>query len=469
MLASGCATQDRLPPSGIEVPAQWAEAAGAPAAAPEADWWTRFESAEVNALIAGALQHNNDLAVAAEQVRQAELQMRIAGASLYPAIDLEAASASRRTHDAGAEAITGEASSAAVSASYEVDLWGRVAADVAAGRAAFAASEYDRDALAIAVTAGVADAYFQVLAVRARLAIAQDNLAIAERVLTVVEARARHGSASQLDVTRQRATMLEQQAALLPLRLLERQTLAALALLAGRVPQAFAVADADLYAIAVPEVAAGVPTDVLTRRPDIAAAEARLVAAHADVAAARAALLPSLRLTGSGGVASADLLSLADPTRSSAITLSLLHKVFDAGRLRNEIELAASRERGVLEDYRRTVLAALAEVDTALSATARNRVREQLQVSIRDQAAAALRLAGVRYKEGSEDLLAVLDAQRSLFQAQDQRVQLRLLRLQAALNLIKALGGGWQRPLESLGTPSAHASASQDGARDIRQ
>lgn len=471
LLAHGCATPDAPLSAAIDLPAQWQESSTSNASPLAADWWQSFGSAELSTLIARALRHNNDLAVAAEQVRQAELQMRIAGASLYPAVDIEAASSHRHTRSDTGAAVSGDISSAGLSASYEIDLWGRIAAQVASGRAAFAASGYDRDALAISVTAGVADAYFQVLTVRERLAIARDNLAIAERVLDVVEARARHGSASQLDLTRQRATVLEQQAVLLPLQLLEQQTLAALAVLTGSVPQAFAITDTDLYRIGVPDVGVGLPADLLTRRPDIAAGEARLASAHADLAAARAALLPSIRLTGSGGMSSAALLSLADPTRSSAVTLSLLQNVFDAGRLRGDVELAASRERAVLEEYRRTVLAALAEVDTALSATVRNSARERLQERIRDEAAAALRLAELRYKEGSDDLLAVLDAQRSLFQAQDQRVQLRLLRLQSTLALFKALGGGWQQSGDrALAKPqSSSSAASQETAYDIRQ
>jgi multidrug efflux system outer membrane protein len=181
------------------------------------------------------------------------------------------------------------------------------------------------------------------------------------------------------------------------------------------------------------------------RRPDLAAAEAQLVASNADLSAARAALLPSIQLTGSAGVASGALLSvLGGPATSVALAASILQPIFDAGRLKGQVTIAESRERELAQTYRKAILNAFADVEKALVAANRLSQREVLQSQVEERAREALRLAEVRYREGADDLLSVLDAQRTLFDAQDQLAQMRLDRLEAAVALYKALGGGWQ-------------------------
>jgi multidrug efflux system outer membrane protein len=257
----------------------------------------------------------------------------------------------------------------------------------------------------------------------------------------------RNGAASELDRARQQAAVLAQRAAILPLELQERQTLFALAILLGRAPQGFDTAASAVTALAVPRVAPGLPAQLLVRRPDLASAEAQLAAANASVAAARAALLPSIGLTGSAGLASDVLLNfLNGPTATLAIGASLLQPIFEGGRLRAQVDVAASRERELVENYRKAVLAALADVESALAAGGRTAAQELLQEKIVEQARAALRLAEIRYREGADDLLTTLDAQRTLFQAEDQLAQIRLARLQASVGLFKALGGAWKMP-----------------------
>ena len=239
--------------------------------------------------------------------------------------------------------------------------------------------------------------------------------------------------------------MLSQRAALLPLEQQERQTLAALAILIGRVPEGFDVKATGVADLAVPAINAGLPAELLVRRPDLASAEAQLTGANADLAAARAAMLPSIQLTGSAGTASAALLSFASGGASSTIglALSLLQPIFDGGRLRGQMSIAESRERELVENYRKAILAAFKDVEDALVAASRQAQQETLQQQVQAQAREALRLAEIRYREGADDLLTVLDAQRTLFNAQDQLAQIRLNRLEAAVSLYKALGGGW--------------------------
>jgi NodT family efflux transporter outer membrane factor (OMF) lipoprotein len=408
-----------------------------------ADWWHAFSSAELQALVAEALGASPDLAIALERVRQAEAQVRVAGASLFPSLNLGYGTSSQ-TQRAEGRREANESSSAALSASYEVDVWGRNAAEVRGAQASAAASRFDFGAARLTLIAGVADAYFEVLSLRGRLAVARENLAIAERVLALVQARARNGAVSPLDVARQEAAVLSQRSALLPLEQLERQTLAALAVLVGRLPEGFELQTRSLAELAVPVVDPGLPAELLVRRPDLAAAEAALVAANADLSAARAALLPSIQLTGSAGVASGALLAvLSGPTASAAIAASVLQPIFDGGRLKGQVSIAESREREFAQGYRKAILAAFADVEQALAAGSRLAQREALQTQVQARAQEALRLAEVRYREGADDLLSVLDAQRTLFDAQDQLAQIRLDRLSAAVALYKALGGGW--------------------------
>jgi len=229
-----------------------------------------------------------------------------------------------------------------------------------------------------------------------------------------------------------------------PLELQERQTLYALAILVGKPPEGFAASGASLGALVVPQVRPGLPADLLVRRPDLASAEAQLAAASANVAAARAALLPGISLTGSAGLASNVLVNfLHAPTAALALGGSLLQPIFDGGRLRAQVDVASSRERELVENYRKSIYAALADVEGALASASRTADQETLQAQVVEQARIALRLAEIRYREGADDLLAVLDAQRTLFQAEDQLAQLRLARLQTSIGLYKALGGGW--------------------------
>ena len=444
-LLAACATPGEPTRVEVALPAQWSETSAGQAMV-QRDWWRSFQSDELVRLVDQALAGSPDLAIAAERVRQAEIAVRSAGASLFPSLSLGGSTGARRSDPGPGEGATNsESSGVSLGVSYEIDLWGRLAAGVRGAEASLAGSRHDLDAARLSLTTAVADAYFQVIALRVRLGIARDNLALAERLLAIVEVRYRNGAASALDLSRQRSTVLAQRAALLPLQVQERQTLSALAILLGRVPQGFDVQAAALEPLAVPDVGAGLPSELLTRRPDLASAEAQLAAADADVDAARAALLPSIQLSGSAGLASAALLSLANPGTTLAVTASIAQSLFDGGRLRGQVELTESQRRQLVETYRKAVITALKEVEDALGNAARGRDQEQAQLAIRDEARRALSLAELRYREGADELATLLDAQRTLFSAQDQLAQVRLSRLTASLDLFKALGGGWQR------------------------
>jgi NodT family efflux transporter outer membrane factor (OMF) lipoprotein len=444
---SGCAIVSPQIEPQVPVAGAWNESAPADAAAVTPMWWTSFSSPELASLVAEALAGSPDLAIATERVNQAEAQVRIAGASLFPQLSLGGDASGRRSGGTSAKtiAVTDSAANIGLTASYELDLWGKNRDGVRAAQSSAAASRFDRDTAQLTLVSGVAASYFDVLALRTRLAIARENLDTAQKVLDLVSARARNGAASALDVARQEGTVSSQKAALLPLEQQERQTLAALAVLVGRPPEGFDVKATGITDLAVPSIDPGLPSTLLVRRPDLASAEAQLAAANADVAAARAAMLPTITLTGTAGLATAALTSVSTmgATAAASIAASLLQPIFDGGRLRGQKAVAESKERELVETYRKAILSSFADVEQSLAATSRLGQQEQLQGDVQTQAREALRLAEIRYRGGADDLLTVLDAQRTLFTAQDALAQIQLNRLQAAVTLYKALGGGW--------------------------
>jgi multidrug efflux system outer membrane protein len=440
-----CATVGGPPPATQAMPPVWTESGAADAVVLTRDWWNGFGSAELTALVDAAVVENPDLAIATERVRQAEAQVKIAGATLFPALNLGAATALRETHVQGGSWTRENSSLAALTATYELDLWGGNAAGVRSAESTLDATRFDRETVRLTLVAGVASGCFQVLSLRGRIATGREDLVIAERVLKVVEARTRYGAASPLDLARQREAVLTLRAAIPPLELQEAQTLYALATLTGKSPEGFRIAGSTVTGLNVPRAGPGLPADLLVRRPDLASAEARLAAADADIAVARAALLPNISLTGSAGLASNLLINfLHAPTAALGLGAALLQPIFDGGRLRAQVDVATSTERELVEAYRKAILAALADVEGALAAGSRTADQETLQAQVVAQARLALRLSEIRYREGVDDLLVLLDTQRTLFQALDQLAQIRLSRLQASVSLFKALGGGWE-------------------------
>ena len=409
-----------------------------------AHWWQSFASPQLTDLIHTAMLNNPDLNIASERVRQAELQMKMAGATLFPSFNISGGAGGSRTRGDGESWQQGESSRLALGVSYEVDLWGRASANLGAARAGFEGSRYDQSAAQLSISAAVASSWFQWLALQQRISTAEENIRIAERVQHIVEVRHRNGVATAADLARQQTNLLSQQGALLPLQLQARQTQAALTLLVGEAPQTLALQAEFLTDLALPSIAAGVPTDIISRRPDLASAEAQLQAADANVAAARAALLPGVQLSASAARSSNALLSLTNPVDSASWGLSLVQSLFDGGRLRNQVKLSESQRITLVEQYRKAIYTALIEVDDALDRREVTALQEQHQEQIIVQAERTLRLTELRYREGSDDLISLLEAQRSVFQARDQQVQQRLGRLNAAVDLYKALGGGWK-------------------------
>lgn len=447
LVLQACATTEPARGPVVEMPAAWSPAMP-PAEALQLTtaWWQSFGSQPLERLIEEAQAGSPDLRIAIERMRQADIALQQAGVSRLPSVNGSVGASTGRTEGPDAASTSRESSSASLSISYEVDLWGRIAAGVRAGEASFQASQYDWKTARLALLTGVANNYFLWLNTAERLRIARENLAIAERVLAIVEARQRNGVATALEVSQQRTTVLSQRTALLPIELQQRQTASALALLLGRVPQGYAPEAGEFTQLRVPEMSPGLPSSLLTRRPDLASAESQLAAADANVEAARKALLPSLSLSASGSLGTSALMSLADPTRSVSLGISLAQSIFDGGRQRLQIRSTESQRVVLIENYGKAIRTALKEVDDGLGNVDRSQRQEALQREVVAQARRSLQLAELRYREGSGDLLSVLDAQRTLFTALDALATQSLSRLTAALDMYKALGGDWAGP-----------------------
>jgi NodT family efflux transporter outer membrane factor (OMF) lipoprotein len=449
LLPSACAIIEPSSLPEMTLPEEWSEPLPVAAAEIESpgvdpEWWKHFASAELNRLIEIALKDNPDLSISAERIRQAEIALRLAGAARLPGINSSAGTSESRSTPDGESTTRRESSSLGLSMNYEIDLWGRIAANVAASEASLASTRFTHDAARLSLIASVSGVYFETLAADERLRIGKENLALAERILAIVEARHRHGIATSLEVSQQRTTVLSQRAALIPLDVQARQLRSALALLLGQMPQGMALADETLADLKIPRVVPEMPAALLTRRPDIAAAEATLAASDANVAAARAALFPSVSLSMSGSLGSSVLLDLSDPTRSFSTSLSLAQSLFDGGRLRLQTESARSQRAVQIINYAQIVRTALKEVDDSLGNVEKATRQESAQEAVLEQASRSLHLAELRYREGANELMSVLEAQRTVFSAREQLVSLRLSRLQAAVTLCKALGGGWR-------------------------
>jgi outer membrane protein, multidrug efflux system len=261
----------------------------------------------------------------------------------------------------------------------------------------------------------------------------------------VVDARAQSGATSALEVAQQRTVVAQQRAALPPLEQAIRQTENNLAVLLGQTPERVAVSPGSLDGLVVPAVAAGLPSELLTRRPDIQNAEAQLVGANADIKAARAAFFPSISLTGAYGYQSAALFSMfTGPGLFYSLAAGLTAPIFSGGTLEGQLELNKARYEELLQNYRKSIVSAFTDVENSLTITQQTAEQQRLQEDAVEQARIAFELADARYRAGAVDLLTVLDSQRTLFSARDQLAQVKSARLQGVVSLYRALGGGWR-------------------------
>lgn len=429
--------------------------AGAQVAAwPSTDWWKGFRSPELDALIAAAQAGSPDIAAAAARVRQADAQLRVSGAALLPSVtgsgkETWQHSALSGRSNSGALIKSGRyvesrTYTVAPSVSYEFDVWGKLAATRDNAFATALASRFDQRTVALTAVTSVASTWFQALALQDRLDVSARNLADAEAVLAAIRGRLSAGTASLLDVSQQEALVAGIRAQVPGLRSQLAQQLNGLGILVGKPPSTITARPGTLNRLALPEVTPGLPSEVLARRPDVAAAEANLRAANANIRVARANFYPAVQLTGSGGWQNLALETLFGPgSVFASVTASVTQTIFDNGQLSAQFDFAQAKYDELLADYRKAVLQAFTDVENQVVAYQQATEQEQLERNAVEVAQRAADIARAQLLAGTSDIVTALQAQTTLFNDLDALAQVRLARFQALLGLYKALGGGW--------------------------
>lgn len=459
IVLAGCAAPELHAPD-IEVPSGYKEAAfdaakwktAQPAEAqPRGEWWKAFKDETLNRLVADATQANQDLAAAAARVKQARSIARIAGADRAPQVGVQVGGQRGRASNIaaglpqGAQGTTATTWQARLTASYEVDLFGRVANNVSAAQADAATSEASLRSVLLALQGDVAQTYFRLRAADAELAFLNETVRLREENVRINQRRYDLGDLGELDLQRSKTELSTTRSEAIAVERQRAQLEHGLAVLLGKPAAAFGLQDNPLLtSTSLPAIPPGLPSALLERRPDIAAAQRAMIAANARIGVAKSARFPALLLTAAGGGESeglADVFKWSSRTWMVGALMSL--PLIDGGRNRANI----ARSEAVLEEsvarYRQSVLSAFAEVEDNLVGL---RTLDGQAQAIGDAVASARRgaeLAQKLYDAGRTSYLDVLDAQRNLLVVERSAVQLRGSRATGTVALIRSLGGGW--------------------------
>lgn len=441
----GCAVGPDYERPEIDTPEDYREQIDQGATFANASWWNVFQDAELNRLITIALDESKDLAIAAARVEEARARAGFVRGDFYPQIGVNASgqrgnSAEIFIPDSGIQnnyALTADLA-------WEIDLFGRIRRSSEAARADLLASEYVRRTVYVALIADVANTYFLVRDLDARLQIATRTLATRRDSTNLIRARFEKGVTPMLDVNQ--AEIQEAEAAA-DLAAFERALIQAenlLSILLGRNPGNITRGDELTDQIFPPAVPAGLPSELLQRRPDVLAAEQQLAAQVARIGVAQALRFPQLSLTGTAGLASNDLSELIDSDASIwNLGANLLQPLFTGGKNKQRVEIEKARAEQLLRQYELTVLQSFREVEDALVAIRTYRDEGMAREMQTRAATNAAMLSRARYNGGVTSFLEVLDTERSLFQAELATSEVRRSRLEAVVSLYKALGGGW--------------------------
>lgn len=433
------------------LPAAFPDAANA-AARPDtlaADWWTLFRDPTLNDLVQSALANNTDVRRAIARIEETDANLRAAGAAFLPEVDVSSSATRSAVSTRTAVPIPGTVPTVrndlrlGLSSSFELDFWGRLRRGVEAARAQALSSRYAKDVVMLSLASLTTQAYFVLRSLDAQIATTRATLASREESLSLVRRRADAGLASDLELSQ--ATGARADAATQLSELTRQRALAAhqLATLTGKLD--LELAAGDLRALPQPALPpAGLPSALIERRPDIRQAEQDLIAANAKIGVARAAMLPTISLTGSFGAQSAALGSLFEgPARIWSIGPTLTAPLFDAGKYAALARAEQARATQTVENYRKSIETAFREVADALTNVRQLAASEtDMQTSI-TAARESLRLANLRYDAGYAGYLEVLDAQRTLNLTELALVRNRQALLSADVDLMRALGGGW--------------------------
>jgi NodT family efflux transporter outer membrane factor (OMF) lipoprotein len=440
-MLTGCILDSPRPPL-TGIPTGYGAGQG-DSAPPALDWWRGFNSAELTGFIEEAQTANFNIGAAIARIIQADALAKIAGAPLLPGLQFDGTATRLRPPGGPVR----ENYRAWLTASYEIDFWGKNRAALIAAQESAAATRFAKEVVVLSTVVAVGTAYLQVLVSQDRIRIARQNLAASTRVLDLIKQRFAAGTASQLDIAQQESVVATVRANIPLFDQTLRQNIAILAVLIGRPPVEVRVKGGSLYSLRIPRVTPGMPAELLLQRPDIRFAEANLASAEANVASARAAFFPRITLTGQGGYENPLLKLLFRPESFFfSVATGLTQPLLDGFRLEGQLGVATGLQIEMMKLYCQAILAGFGDVEIALIAIADSAERERLQQLVVNSARQAFNIAETRLREGTVDLVTVLQTQQTLFTADELLVQARFARLQAVLSLFQALGGSWLPP-----------------------
>jgi NodT family efflux transporter outer membrane factor (OMF) lipoprotein len=462
-LLAGCGVGPDYKRPALDVPAAFNQPQPMDAAAIHVDsaWWRHFGDPVLNGLIEGARARSPDVQAAEARIIQADQAARVTGSPLLPAVTGTGSQNWTREGIGAASGATGAVSvlpggsryieqrtySAELSASYEIDFWGKNRDALKAAQATATADRFDAETVWLTTASSIATTYFQALGYRDRLEIAKNNLGSAEDLLKAYQARLEYGTATALDVSQQQALVAGYRAQIPSFESQYRQQVIALSILVGVPPERISFQPVRLITLALPEVTPGLPADILRRRPDVAYAEWNLISQNQTVRQDVANFFPSLQLTASGGLSSLALSALTGPgTLIASLGSSLTQTIFDNGLKGGTLGEAKGRYRELVSDYVKAVLQAFSDVETALAQTSFDATQESLETEAVRTAQHSLDIARAQLAAGTVDQTTVLNTETTLFNDQDTLAQVRISRFLALVSLYKALGGGWIVP-----------------------
>jgi multidrug efflux system outer membrane protein len=463
LLLGGCAIGPDYRKPDIESPPAWMVDMQKAQDTANTAWWGQFNDPVLNELIGAALRENRDLRIATARVEEYYGRYGATRADLFPQIGYGGSAGKVQLTEKGPYAFSGTGSQfssyqANFSASWEIDIWGKLRRATEAAKADLAAAEDVRSGVILSLVTSVATAYIDLRSLDQQLDIARQTVKLREESVRLFDLRFKGGNISEMELSQVRSAYYEALAAVPDLEKRIRQQENFICLLLGRNPGPI-TRGKILGEITLPSVPAGLPSDILARRPDIRQAEQQLIAANARIGVAKGQYFPSISLTGMFGSASTDLSDLfTGPAKTWNFAGNITGPIFNAGKIKGDVKAATSIQQEALYSYEKAIQNGFREFEDALIDQDRTRVQLGAQIKQVEALATYARLARLRYENGYTSYIEVLDAERSLFSGQLSNAQTQDALLRALVNLYKATGGGWVVEADKLSRPPAPVS-----------
>jgi len=452
LLVSGCQVGPAFRRPALPAPNIWdAASETADHQWPGSNWWTNFGSRQLDDLVARAQLQNLDIEAAQARIEQADGQLRVAGSALVPSIGVSPSGQAARKIGLTGHERHYAAGGGVLQAAYEVDLWGKNRSAREAAAASSEAARFDAQAVQIAIVSSIVATYVDLLGSKREAEVVQSNLARETRILDGMKELTRAGLTPQLDVSEQDVIVRSLAATLPPLYRQTEHLHTALAILLGTIPEDLELKPEELADLSVPAVVTGLPSGLLSRRPDVQKAEATLREANANIRVARANFFPSLNLTASGGVESYALTHYTVPPLGIySLAASLSQPLFEGGRLQGQMKSAKGIYAEAIAQYRKSAIAAFGDVENALVDANELALQEKAEAFAVASATQSAQMAQAAYKGGSTTVLSELSGEQALLVAEQNEISTRVDHLKAIVALYQALGGGWNNTYKDI-------------------